>query len=151
MVKYLYHRRGGERQRMKCSRKCFSFFLPSFSFFLSFFLSFFQFLFLLMLSWQHLVFFLIFIYLFIWLCRVLVVAGSLLSCGMWTLSCGMHVGSSSLTRDRAWAPCIVSVESYPLCHQGSPGSVFHNLSYIIQYIYAVGIVIIITPFHRWGN
>ena len=50
----------------------------------------------------------------------LVVARWLLSCGMWTLSCGMHVGSSSLTRDRARGPCIRSVESYPLCHQGGP-------------------------------
>ena len=54
------------------------------------------------------------IYLFIYL----VVPG--LSCGMRTLSCGMHVGSSSLTRDRTWAPCIGSAESYPLHHQGSP-------------------------------
>ena len=53
----------------------------------------------------------IFIYLFIWLCRVLVVACGLLSCGMRTLSCGMHVGSSSLTRDGTQAPCIGSVES----------------------------------------
>ena len=59
-------------------------------------------------------------YLFIWLHRVLVAAGGLLSCGMWTLSCGMHVGSSSLTRDRTRAACIGSTESYPLCHQGSP-------------------------------
>ena len=36
------------------------------------------------------------------------------------LSCGMHVGSSSLTRDRTQAPCIGSTESYPLHHQGSP-------------------------------
>ena len=60
------------------------------------------------------------IYLFIWLHRVLVVAGGLqlrqvgssvvacglLSCGMRTLGCCMHVGSSSLSRDRT--------------HQGSP-------------------------------
>ena len=46
------------------------------------------------------------IYLFIWLCRVLVAAGRLLSHGMQTLSCSMHVGSSSLSRDRTWAPCI---------------------------------------------
>ena len=32
----------------------------------------------------------------------------------------MHVGSSSPTRDRTWAPCIGSMESYPLDHQGSP-------------------------------
>ena len=37
------------------------------------------------------------IFLFIWLHRVLVTAGKL-------LSCGMHVGSSSLTRDRTWPP-----------------------------------------------
>ena len=43
-----------------------------------------------------------------------------LSCGMQTLSCGMHVGSSSLTRDRTRAPCIGSMESSPLHHQGNP-------------------------------
>ena len=36
------------------------------------------------------------------------------------LSCGMHVGSSFLTRDQTQAPCIGSVEPYPLHHQGSP-------------------------------
>ena len=51
---------------------------------------------------------------------LLVAAGGLLSCSMWTLSCGMHVGSSSLTRDQTQAPCIGSVESYPLDHQGNP-------------------------------
>ena len=66
------------------------------------------------------------IYLFVWLCRVLVTAcrllscspwaplvaaGGLLNCGMRTLSCGMHVGSISLARDRTWAPCIGSAES----------------------------------------
>ena len=40
--------------------------------------------------------------------------------GMRDLSCGMHVGSSSLTRDQTRAPCIGSVESYPLDLQGSP-------------------------------
>ena len=43
----------------------------------------------------------------------------LLSCGMQTPICVMHVGSSSLTRDRTQAPCIGSMESYPLSHQGS--------------------------------
>ena len=62
----------------------------------------------------------LFIYLFIWLHWVFVAARGLLSCGMQTLSCGMHVGSSSLTRDQTWAPCIGSMESYPLHHQGSP-------------------------------
>ena len=33
------------------------------------------------------------------------------SCGMRTLGCGMHVGSSSLTRDRTRAPGIGSAES----------------------------------------
>ena len=33
------------------------------------------------------------------------------------LSCGMHVGSISPTRDQTRAPCIGSVESYPLDHQ----------------------------------
>ena len=42
------------------------------------------------------------------------------SCGMRTLSCSMQVGSSSPTRDRTWAPCIGSAESYPLDHQQSP-------------------------------
>ena len=39
-------------------------------------------------------------------------------CGL--LSCGMHAGSSSLIRDWTQAPCIGSVESYPVDHQGSP-------------------------------
>ena len=51
-----------------------------------------------------------------------------LGCSMWELlvavcgllSCSMHVGSSSLARNRTWAPCIGSMESYPLDHQGSP-------------------------------
>ena len=48
--------------------------------------------------------FFFYIYLFIWLHWVLGAAGGL-------LSCGMHVGSSSLTRDRTQAPCTGSVES----------------------------------------
>ena len=50
----------------------------------------------------------------------LVAAHRLLNFGMWTLSCSMHVGSSSLTRDWTQVPCIVSAESSPLHHQGSP-------------------------------
>ena len=46
------------------------------------------------------------------LCRVLVGAYGI-------FSCGMHAGSSSLTRDRTRAPCIGSTESYPLDYQGS--------------------------------
>ena len=55
-----------------------------------------------------------------WLARSLVAARGPLSCGMQTLSCGMHVGSSSLTRDQTRTPCIGSTEFYPLHHQGSP-------------------------------
>ena len=61
-------------------------------------------------------------FLFIWLRGVLVEEGGLRSCGMQTLSCGMRVESSSLTRDQTLAPCIGSVESYQLRHQGSPSS-----------------------------
>ena len=54
------------------------------------------------------------IYLFIWLAgcaKSLVAAGELLSCGMRTLSCGMHVGSSSLARDRTRDASFGSTES----------------------------------------
>ena len=51
------------------------------------------------------------IYLF-WLCQVLVAA-----CRIYT--CGMHARSSSQTRDQTRTPCIGSMESYPLDHQGS--------------------------------
>ena len=65
-------------------------------------------------------FILIFIYSFTWLSQVFVAPRRLLSCGMQTLSYGMHVGSSSLTRDQTRAPCIGRAESYPLHHQGNP-------------------------------
>ena len=42
-----------------------------------------------------------------------------LCCVLWDLSL-QHVGSRSPTRDRTRAPCIGSVESQPLGHQGSP-------------------------------
>ena len=68
---------------------------------------------------------------FFWLRRVLVAAHrifvsawGIFSCSMWTLSYDMHAGSSSLTRDRTRAPCIGSVESYPLDHQGSSLPIF---------------------------
>ena len=64
------------------------------------------------------------IYLFIWLRQVLLAAGGL-------LSCGMQVGSSSLTRDQTRVPCIGSTESYPLRHQGSPQT-FLSLSISIS-------------------
>ena len=49
-----------------------------------------------------------------------VAAHGFLSCGTRTLSCSMHVGSSSLIRDRTRSPWIGSTVSYPLSHQGSP-------------------------------
>ena len=87
--------------------------------------------------WAVIFFFLIFhsfIYLF-WLRYVLVAARGIFvaacliaACGL--LSCSMHVGSSSLTRDRTQAPCIGSVESYPLDHQGSPGPLSFSLKHM---------------------
>ena len=61
--------------------------------------------------------------LFIWLCRVLVTARGLLSCGTRTSSCGMHVGSSSLTRDGTpgppalgvWSPSHCATREVPVC------------------------------------
>ena len=47
-------------------------------------------------------------------------------CSMWDLrlwpmnSQLQHMASSSLPRDGTWAPCIGSVESCPLDHQGNP-------------------------------
>ena len=72
----------------------------------------------------------LFIYLF-WLCQVLVAACGIFSCGMRTLSCGMHAGSSSLTRDWTPSPCIESTESYPLDYQGSPFTTFEESSKFI--------------------
>ena len=58
-----------------------------------------------------------FIYFLKYLFFCLVALG--LSC-MWDLwSLLWHVGSSSLTQ-KTWAPCVGSMESYPLDHQGSP-------------------------------
>ena len=58
---------------------------------------------------------------------------------MQTLSCSMHVGSSSLTRDRTQAPCIGSAKSYPLDHQRSPSNsfffFFFNFYLFIYYFY----------------
>ena len=76
---------------------------------------------LLIYDWNSFLLLFLNIYLFnlFWLLQVLVAVHRLLSCGMWTLSCSMHAGSSSLTSDRTWALCIGSVESHPLDHQGS--------------------------------
>ena len=60
----------------------------------------------------HLFLFFSFFNLLFRLCQVLVAACR--------LSCGLHVGSSSLTREWTWARCTGSTESYPLDHQGSP-------------------------------
>ena len=67
-------------------------------------------------------------YLFIYCLFLFILAVPGLSCSMQVLlvaacgllSCSMHVGSSSPTRDQTLAPCIGSMESYPLDHQGSP-------------------------------
>ena len=82
--------------------------------------------------------FLIFIYLFIWLHQVLVAAGRVLRCGIRTLSCGMHVGSSSLSRERTRAPCVGST----LRHQGSPSYIFliYVKSFIKERVYAETLV-----------
>ena len=54
------------------------------------------------------------------------------SCGVRTLSCGMHVGSGSPSRDRTWAPCIGSAESYLLDHQGSPSMCLYALWSLVE-------------------
>ena len=89
--------------------------------------------------------FLIFIYLFIWLCQVSVAAHRIyFSCSMWSpqlwhTGCQLwHVGSSSLTRDGTRAPCIGSVKSQLLDHQGS---LQQNLSVFLffQRVYKTGV------------
>ena len=70
---------------------------------------------------------------FTWLHCVLVTAQGIFNYGMRTLSCSMRtlsygiVGSSSLTKDQTWAPCIGSVASQPLDHQESPYLFLPNL------------------------
>ena len=87
-------------------------------------------------SYSFLFLFFFLLNLFIWLCRVLAAVGGLLSCGTWTLSCGMHVGSSSLTRGQTRAPCIGSTESYSLCHRESPSySLFFFFFFKHYFIY----------------
>ena len=93
----------------------------------------------------YFLFFKIFIYLYKYVCmlhRVSVVACGLLvaACGLLVaargllLSCGMHAGSSSPTRDRTRAPCIGSMESYPLDHQGSPSIIL-----IFNYLFSTSL------------
>ena len=76
--------------------------------------------------------YLFFIYLFI-LAALSLSCGGLLSCDMWTLSHGMHAGSSSPTRGRTRAPCIGNVEYHPLDHQGSPPLFLRFYSHIGHY------------------
>ena len=64
------------------------------------------------------------------------------ACGVF--SCCMPVGSSSLTRDRTWSPCIGSSESYPLDHWGSPQnfrSTF-NQNYLFPFIQIMGYILV---------
>ena len=56
------------------------------------------------------------VYLFTWLCQIIVTA-----CDLLVLH---HEGSSSLARDQTQAPCIGSAESQPLDHQEVPNTVF---------------------------
>ena len=81
-------------------------------------------------------FFLIFIYLFgctgssLQQVGSLVAARQLFSCGMQTLSCGMHVGSSSLTRDQTpalggWSPIHCTTREVP------PAVFSHLLWYVV--------------------
>ena len=61
------------------------------------------------------------VYLFIWLCWVLVAAsGSSIFVVAYGTFLLQHVGSRSLIRDWTWTSCIRSLESYPLDLQGSP-------------------------------
>ena len=64
-----------------------------------------------LLEHKDIVYVLFNIYLFIWLCWVIVVAHGIfdLHCGMQNLKL-QHAGSSYLTRGQNWAPCILSVE-----------------------------------------
>ena len=78
-------------------------------------------------------FFLINIYLF-WLYQVLVAAWKLL-----VSACG----SSSLTRERTWVPCIGSTESQPLDHQGSP----HMYVFIVRVLSFIRFSTRITGLH----
>ena len=53
------------------------------------------------------------------------------SCSMRIPSSGMHVGSSSPTRDGTQAPCFGSVEFYPLDHKGSPEIIIRILVFVL--------------------
>lgn len=62
-----------------------------------------------------------------WHVGSLVIAGKLLV---------VDVGYSFLTRDKTWAPCISSMESWPLGHEGSPNfSSCKELKYVLMYLH----------------
>ena len=75
--------------------------------------------------WGEATVFLKIYYLFIFLHRVLVVVLRIFQhLGSLVVACELffapHVGSSSLTRDQTWSPCIERMKPQPLDHQGSP-------------------------------
>ena len=67
----------------------------------------------------------------------LVAAHVLLSCDMRTLSCGMHVGSSSLTRDRTQAPCIGMWILKRCATREVPGELFLNVKNLVVVEYFI--------------
>ena len=68
---------------------------------------------------------LFFKYLPIWLCQVLAEAWGIFWCNA-DLQWSFNVGSNSLAKDENQAPCIGSVESWPLDHKGNPVPVIFN-------------------------
>ena len=83
---------------------------------------------------QHVGFLVVAHGIFVVACRIFTCSMWALSCVMWALSCDMHAGSSSPNMDRTPAPCIGSVESYPLDHQGSPWKTLINMLLIGKHI-----------------
>ena len=65
----------------------------------------------------------------------LVAACGLLSCGMRTLSCGMHVGSISLTRDQTWAPALGAWSLNHCTTREVPGEISFIYLFIYLFIY----------------
>ena len=55
-----------------------------------------------------------------------------LHCGMRNLSL-RHVGSSALTRDQTKVPCIGSLKSMPLHHQGSPLREYFKINFSFSF------------------
>ena len=49
-----------------------------------------------------------------------------------------HVGSSSLTKDWTRAPCVGSLESWPLDHRGSPYICFIYFLWILWFFFCAG-------------